>query len=225
VRLTNGSAAKIVDYTYEPYGKASADTASTNAFQYTGRENDGTGLSYYRPRYHHPVLGSFVSEDPIGLAGGPNLYAYVNGNPVGGRDPLGLLNVVGQVGGTFTTGVGGEGYVGVYVTIPQYNGPDFDFGAYWSGGVSAGWNVGTGASGGFMRGDVNDIRGVTYNVNAGGTVAGGTAMFDDTGLVGVTVGPSSEIGFSASYARTGAWSASEFFGWLFDRYMPAWMCK
>ena len=32
----------------------------------------------------------FVSEDPIGLAGGLNLYAYVRGNPLRYRDPLGL---------------------------------------------------------------------------------------------------------------------------------------
>lgn len=89
VRLTNGSAAKIVDYTYEPYGKASADAASTNAFQYTGRENDGTGLNYYRARYQHPALGRFISEDPIGLAGGLNVYAYVDGDPVLFSDPLG----------------------------------------------------------------------------------------------------------------------------------------
>jgi RHS repeat-associated protein len=90
VRLTNNSAAKVVDYTYEPYGKASADAASTNAFQYTGRENDGTGLNYYRARYYDPVLKRFISEDPIGLAGGINLYAYVGGNPISFTDPLGL---------------------------------------------------------------------------------------------------------------------------------------
>jgi RHS repeat-associated protein len=90
VRLTNNSAAEVVDYTYEPYGKASADATSTNAFQYTGRENDGAGLYYYRARYYDPVLQRFISEDPIGLAGGLNVYAYVNGNPVSYFDPLGL---------------------------------------------------------------------------------------------------------------------------------------
>jgi uncharacterized protein RhaS with RHS repeats len=32
----------------------------------------------------------FVAEDPIGIAGGPNLYAYVGGNPLRFVDPLGL---------------------------------------------------------------------------------------------------------------------------------------
>ncbi len=62
-----------------------------DAFQYTGRESDGTGLYYYRARYYHPRLQRFVSEDPIGLlAGDPNLYAYVGNSSVNYVDPLGL---------------------------------------------------------------------------------------------------------------------------------------
>ena len=38
-----------------------------NSYQYTGRENDGTGLYFYRARYYAPALGRFISEDPIGL--------------------------------------------------------------------------------------------------------------------------------------------------------------
>ena len=87
IRLTDAAATKLVDYTYEPYGKTSADAGSTNAFQYTGRENDGTGLYYYRARYMSPVMGRFVSEDPIGLAGGDNIYAYVGGDPVRSTRP------------------------------------------------------------------------------------------------------------------------------------------
>ncbi len=40
---------------------------SENRSQYTGRENDGTGLYYYRTRYYHPQMQRFISEDPIGL--------------------------------------------------------------------------------------------------------------------------------------------------------------
>jgi len=36
---------------------------SSNPFQYTGRENDGTGLYYYRAQYYAPKLHRFLSED------------------------------------------------------------------------------------------------------------------------------------------------------------------
>ncbi|MGH8248746.1 MAG: RHS repeat domain-containing protein, partial [Gammaproteobacteria bacterium] len=78
-------------YAYSPYGEASTlGPDGGNSLQYTGRENDGTGLYYYRARYYDPVLKRFVSEDPIGLLGGINLYAYVEGNPISSTDPLGL---------------------------------------------------------------------------------------------------------------------------------------
>lgn len=48
-----------------------------------------TGLHYNRFRYYDPDVGRFISQDPIGLAGGDNLYAYAP-NPTGWVDPLGL---------------------------------------------------------------------------------------------------------------------------------------
>jgi len=52
---------------------------SANPFQYSGRENDGTGLYYYRARYYHPKLMRFVSEDPLRgrRLGGVMLPSYV----------------------------------------------------------------------------------------------------------------------------------------------------
>ncbi|MCI0526871.1 MAG: RHS repeat-associated core domain-containing protein, partial [Nitrospira sp.] len=55
-----------------------------------GREQDTADLYYYRNRYYKPSIGRFVSEDPIGLAGGSNWYAYVEQNPLTSIDPLGL---------------------------------------------------------------------------------------------------------------------------------------
>lgn len=79
-------------YAYSPYGEAVAlGPDEGNPLQYTGRENDGTGLYYYRARYYDPVLKRFVSEDPIGLAGEDvNLYAYVFSSPTNFTDPEGL---------------------------------------------------------------------------------------------------------------------------------------
>nr|WP_237229603.1 RHS repeat-associated core domain-containing protein [Pseudomonas sp. GR 6-02] len=53
-------------------------------------KNDGTGLYYYRARYCQPGFGRFISGDPIGLAGGINIFVYVSGNPTNFIDPFGL---------------------------------------------------------------------------------------------------------------------------------------
>jgi RHS repeat-associated protein len=89
--LTDAAGTTQTSYTYEPYGKATTiGAANDNSFQYTGRENDNTGLNYYRARYYNATLHRFVSEDPIGLAGGVNTYAYVDGDPLSFTDPYGL---------------------------------------------------------------------------------------------------------------------------------------
>jgi RHS repeat-associated protein len=89
--LTDGAGAVVQSYSYSPFGKVSQSTAESNPFQYAGRENDGTGLYYNRRRYYVPEWGRFLSEDPIGLAGGLNRYVYANNNPINGSDPSGLL--------------------------------------------------------------------------------------------------------------------------------------
>ncbi len=63
--------------------------------KYTGREQDLEDLYYYRNRYYRPSVGRFISEDPIGLAGGSNLYTYVENNPINLVD-LDGLRVINQ---------------------------------------------------------------------------------------------------------------------------------
>jgi RHS repeat-associated protein len=90
--LADGSGAVQTSYTYEPFGLSSASgTSSTNAAQFTGRENDGTGLYFYRARYYSPGFQRFISEDPVDFLGGSvNLYSYVRNSPSNVTDPLGL---------------------------------------------------------------------------------------------------------------------------------------
>jgi RHS repeat-associated protein len=131
LELRNAAQNPTVEYTYDPYGNTAGSAASTNTIKYTGREQDLEDLYYYRHRYYKPSVGRFISEDPIGLAGGSNLYAYVGGNPVNLVDPLGLYwgeNYVNYVGGA----VGGTGdFVSQYFRQLDAT--------YWTGRSHNGW--------------------------------------------------------------------------------------
>jgi len=90
LELRNAAQNQTVQYTYDPYGNTTGSATSTNTIKYTGREQDLEDLYYYRHRYYKPSVERFISEDPIGLAGGSNLYGYVGNNPLKYVDPLGL---------------------------------------------------------------------------------------------------------------------------------------
>jgi RHS repeat-associated protein len=53
-------------------------------------KTDPSGLQYMRNRYYDAKSGRFTQEDPIGLAGGANLYGFGGGDPVNRTDPFGL---------------------------------------------------------------------------------------------------------------------------------------
>jgi len=90
IAVTGASGNTLVQYTYEPFGNTTIAGSSANPYQYAGRENDGTGLYFYRARFYSPTTGRFISEDPIGLEGGVNFYSYVGNEPTGFSDPFGL---------------------------------------------------------------------------------------------------------------------------------------
>jgi RHS repeat-associated protein len=99
--LTDSNGAILNTYAYDAFGNQTSTTESVgNPFRYTAREFDTeTGLYYYRARYYDPQARRFISEDPIGLNGGINLYAYVGNNPLYLRDPLGLDPYAGYANG------------------------------------------------------------------------------------------------------------------------------
>ena len=95
-----------------PWGETAADTGTVVPFRLAGAEYDQeTKLYYMRARYYDPQLGRFLSEDPVGIAGGLNLYAYAGNDPVNQRDPSGLWCISYYLSATeFTIGtsVGGS---------------------------------------------------------------------------------------------------------------------
>jgi len=78
---------------------AGIDNPLRFAGQYHDRE---TGLFYNLNRYYDPTMKRYLTQDPVGLAGGLNPYLYVDANPISRLDPLGLKGMPGS--DTTTTG-------------------------------------------------------------------------------------------------------------------------
>jgi RHS repeat-associated protein len=80
---------------FDPFGNtiiASGPKINDFRFWFSSKYLDQeTGLYYYGYRYLSTELGRWPSRDPIGIHGGPNLYAYVHNAPIGWIDGLGLM--------------------------------------------------------------------------------------------------------------------------------------
>ena len=105
IALTDENAALLFRASYSPHGEdwgSSGTNATPFAWlgglgvmrqhnsQLTTPNSKLTILYLTRHRLYSPVLRRFLSADPLGIAGGLNLYAYANGNPLAYIDPLGL---------------------------------------------------------------------------------------------------------------------------------------
>lgn len=67
--------------------------------------DDESGLYYNRHRYYNPEQGRYITQDPIGLAGGWNMYKYPL-NPVAKTDSLGLYDQMASALGQFVNSDG-----------------------------------------------------------------------------------------------------------------------
>ena len=94
---------------YRPFGDADVDPVSTatNSFRFPGQYYDQeTGLCYNWHRYYDPIIGRYLTPDPIGLVGGINIYVYAHNNTFVFVDPRGLIKW-GVVGKGFLSALGG----------------------------------------------------------------------------------------------------------------------
>ncbi|MDR6492494.1 RHS repeat-associated protein [Paraburkholderia terricola] len=179
IALTDADQRSQTQYSYEPYGATSqVGVADPNTQQYTGRENDGTGLYYYRNRYYSPNTARFISEDPIGWASGQtNAYAYVNGNPVSLYDPYGFWSA----SAAWYSGPGAQGTL---------------YGDGWSitgAGIRGGFGIGAGASYD-PNGSPPSRSGQGSSVTIGGFAEAGAGV----GSISTSVGVSGGVEFNQS---------------------------
>src|SRR5208337_1751500 len=73
----------LAQYTYDPYGNMTMTGGSSNPYQFTGHENDGTGLYHFGRRYYDPVFARFLNEGSFArITRGVNPYDYINNDPV-----------------------------------------------------------------------------------------------------------------------------------------------
>lgn len=98
--LTGAGGTILNRYAYQPFGGSlSKDEALANPFQFVGAAGvmaETGGLYYMRARFYDPAAGRFLSADPVGIAGGVNLYRYAKNDPVSWSDPTGLAPTPAQ---------------------------------------------------------------------------------------------------------------------------------
>jgi RHS repeat-associated protein len=126
-QLATTDGAVLDALTYDSYGNILDETNPENGdrFKYTGREYDAVlGMYYYRARYYAPGVGCFVSEDPLGFAGGDtNLYRYVHNRPTNATDPTGTTDAPATPRGPedlVPVGIGAGGRS----LVPYFHDPD-----------------------------------------------------------------------------------------------------
>jgi RHS repeat-associated protein len=111
IRVEDRHGEALWSATIDPYGRAHIDPRAQLELnlRFPGHYFDPeTGLHYNRYRYYSPELGRYLQSDPIGAAGGLNLYAYP-ANPLVHVDVLGLNSCSDPGGGTKGGGEGAPG--------------------------------------------------------------------------------------------------------------------
>jgi RHS repeat-associated protein len=98
--LIAGSGEVVWTQRYRPYGEilTGEEQTSSSSRGFTGQRQDESGLVYLHARYYDPVIGRFVSPDPLTTAdpAGLNPYAYAANDPVNRTDTSGLAAEGGE---------------------------------------------------------------------------------------------------------------------------------
>jgi RHS repeat-associated protein len=111
-------------YSYDAYGRTTSlngPLATANVYRFSSKVlHAASGHYYYGYRFYDPQAQRWINRDPLGEAGGMNLYGFVGNGPVGAVDSSGLHgNVISStlpgMAGTWTSNPYGAGSPG---TLP-----------------------------------------------------------------------------------------------------------
>jgi RHS repeat-associated protein len=108
VQRLDGTGSVLSTDLYDAYGARTSTAVQSDPWGFGaqwGYQTDAeTGLLLLTNRYYDPAAGRFVTRDPIGYAGGVNLYGYTKNNPGNESDPSGLMPPFALAGGGILTG-------------------------------------------------------------------------------------------------------------------------
>ncbi len=90
--LSDTTGANIQSYAYDAFGNLLTQANLANAHQFLTKEAEQSGLIYFGARYYDPTIGRFITQDPSGMADGPNMYMHVGNNPINLVDLWGLCS-------------------------------------------------------------------------------------------------------------------------------------
>lgn len=117
-------------YTQNGGSHAGGITSSNGFANARSGTQEAPKLSFYRNRYYDQQTGRWTQEDPIGIAGGVNLYQYAGNNPATLTDPFGLKVDTLQLQVIFTgPTLRGAAYHTSIRIAPDKGGPAFTLGA------------------------------------------------------------------------------------------------
>ena len=90
--LSDSSGSIIQRYQFDAFGNLTYQSGTaTNNYRFQTKElHDKSNLVYFGARWYNPAIGRWITPDPAGIIDGPNLYIYLNNNPINDIDPWGL---------------------------------------------------------------------------------------------------------------------------------------
>lgn len=105
--MTDGAGTVRARYAYDLFGRQTKLSGDRDApFGYTGHFSHAqSGLFLAKHRAYSPNLGRWISEDPLGMADGANLYRYVRNDPANKLDPTGRVAIVDDLAALFVIGI------------------------------------------------------------------------------------------------------------------------